>query len=41
MASAIDILQSAMSLESWTYRDAPDYGSPELALRDERFTAIA
>ena len=34
-----DILQSAMALESWTYRDAPDYGSPELSLRDERFTA--
>jgi hypothetical protein len=34
-----DILQAAVALESWTYRDAPDYGSPELALREERFTA--
>jgi hypothetical protein len=30
-----NILRSALSLESWTYRDAPDYGSPELDLRDE------
>ena len=22
-------------MESWTYRDAPDYGSPELDLHDE------
>ena len=26
---------SALALESWTYRDAPDYGSPELDLRNE------
>jgi hypothetical protein len=26
--------------KSWTYRDASDYGSPELALRDERVTAV-
>ena len=26
---------SALSLESWTYRDAPDYGSPELDLHGE------
>jgi hypothetical protein len=32
-------LQSAVALESWTYRDASDYGSPELSLRDERFTS--
>jgi hypothetical protein len=30
-----NILRSAVSVESWTYRDAPDYGSPELALRPE------
>lgn len=29
------ILDSAVRLESWTYRDAPDYGSPELGLREE------
>jgi mono/diheme cytochrome c family protein len=29
------ILRSAVSLESWTYRDAPDYGSAELGLRRE------
>ena len=30
-----------MALESWTYRDAPDYGSPELDLRNEETTSIA
>jgi len=42
LGSGIDasILESAVALESWTYRDASDYGSPELALRDERFTAV-
>ena len=34
------ILRSALSLESWTYRDAPDYGSPELDLHDEGTTAL-
>jgi hypothetical protein len=34
------LLRSALSLESWTYRDAPDYGSPELDLRDETTTSI-
>jgi len=34
-----ELLQSAVALESWTYRDASDYGSPELSLRDERFTS--
>ncbi len=34
------ILKSALSLESWTYRDAPDYGSPELDLHGEDTTAI-
>jgi len=27
-----EILKSALSMETWTYRDAPDYGSPELDL---------
>jgi hypothetical protein len=34
------ILRSALSMESWTYRDAPDYGSPELDLHDEGATAL-
>ena len=34
------LLRSAVSLESWTYRDAPDYGSPELDLRNEDTTSI-
>jgi len=34
------ILRSALSLESWTYRDAPDYGSPELDLHDEGTSAL-
>jgi hypothetical protein len=34
------ILQSALKMESWTYRDAPEYGSPELALREEQFRSI-
>jgi hypothetical protein len=36
-----NLLQSALSLESWTYRDAPDYGSPELDLRPEGIRALA
>jgi mono/diheme cytochrome c family protein len=35
------ILRSALSLESWVYRDAPDYGSPELDLHEESTTALA
>jgi hypothetical protein len=35
------LLRSALVLESWTYRDAPDYGSPELDLRNEETTSIA
>jgi hypothetical protein len=35
------ILRSALSLESWTYRDAPDYGSPELDLHGEDATGIS
>jgi hypothetical protein len=27
-------------MQSWTYRDASNYGSPELALRDEQVRAI-
>ncbi len=33
-------LLAALSLESWTYRDAPDYGSDELGTRDETITAL-
>ena len=36
-----EILKSALSLESWTYRDAPDYGSPELDLRGESTAGIS
>jgi mono/diheme cytochrome c family protein len=36
-----DILKSALNMESWTYRDAPDYGSPELDTRAEATTAIS
>jgi hypothetical protein len=35
-----DLLRNALKLQSWTYRDAPSYGSPELALRDEQLRAI-
>ena len=35
-----EILQSALSLESWTYRDAPDYGSPEMDTRGEGTAGI-
>ena len=34
------ILRTAISLESWTYRDAPAYGSDELDLRDESTSSI-
>jgi len=34
------ILKSALSMESWTYRDAPDYGSPELDLHGEDMTSL-
>jgi len=36
-----NILKSALALESWTYRDAPDYGSPELDLHPEELLAIS
>jgi hypothetical protein len=35
-----EILKSALNLESWTYRDAPDYGSPELGTRNEATSGI-
>jgi hypothetical protein len=34
------ILRSAVNVESWTYRDAPDYGSPELDLRRDHPTSL-
>lgn len=33
-------LRAALTLESWTYRDAPDYGSDELDLRAEEMAAL-
>ncbi len=36
-----EILKSALVMESWTYRDAPDYGSPEMGTRNEAFTNAA
>jgi mono/diheme cytochrome c family protein len=38
---SVELLKSALAVESWTYRDAPDYGSPELDLRDEKFESLA
>jgi mono/diheme cytochrome c family protein len=35
-----EILKAALSVESWTYRDAPDYGSPELDTRPENTAGI-
>ncbi len=37
---SVALLKSALQVESWTYRDAPDYGSPELDLRDEKFESL-
>lgn len=37
---SVELLKAALSLESWTYRDAPDYGSPELDLRNESIASI-
>jgi hypothetical protein len=34
------ILKSAVDVESWTYRDAPDYGSPELDTRRETLAGL-
>ncbi|HEX6638958.1 MAG TPA: c-type cytochrome [Steroidobacteraceae bacterium] len=36
-----ELLRNALALESWTYRDAPDYGSPELDTRHEAAAGIA
>jgi hypothetical protein len=33
-------LRAALALESWTYRDAPDYGSDELDLQPENIKAL-
>jgi hypothetical protein len=38
---SVELLKSALSLESWTYRDAPDYGSPELDMRKDGIASIA
>jgi hypothetical protein len=35
-----ELLKSAVAVESWTYRDAPDYGSPELDLHAEEIPVI-
>lgn len=37
--SSID--QEHISISSWLYRDAPDYGSPELDEKDEKFRSLA
>lgn len=34
-------LQQAIKLESWVYRDAPDYGSDELGLKVEKIKSIS
>ena len=36
-----NLLRSALSFESWVYRDAPDYGSPELDLKNDTVTKLA
>ncbi len=35
-----ELLKAALSVESWTYRDAPDYGSPELDLRKDAISSL-
>ncbi|HSC67357.1 MAG TPA: hypothetical protein VLC79_06695 [Cellvibrio sp.] len=35
-----DQLRSLLALESWVYRDAPDYGSDELGLRQEAIKSV-
>jgi hypothetical protein len=35
-----DLLRSALAFESWVYRDAPDYGSPELDLRNDAIAKL-
>jgi hypothetical protein len=34
-------LQKAIKLQSWVYRDAPDYGSDELGLQQEKIKSIS
>lgn len=43
LSDNIDVaqLQTLLSVESWTYRDAPDYGSDELGKAMERITNIS
>jgi hypothetical protein len=36
-----DALRSLVSLESWVYRDAPDYGSDELGLQQDAIKSVA
>ena len=36
-----DDLKSLLSVESWVYRDAPDYGSDELGLQQETIKSIS
>jgi len=36
-----DELRSLLNLESWVYRDAPDYGSDELGLQQDAIKSIA
>jgi mono/diheme cytochrome c family protein len=38
---SIELLKTALAIESWTYRDAPDYGSPELDLRKDAIASLA
>ncbi|MEN0036576.1 MAG: hypothetical protein AAGC78_05895 [Cellvibrio sp.] len=38
---AADALRSLVSLESWVYRDAPDYGSDELDVTQEAIKAVS
>ena len=34
-------LKSLLAIESWVYRDAPDYGSDELGLQQDAITSVA
>ncbi len=34
-------LKTAINIESWVYRDAPDYGSDELSLQQDNITAVS
>lgn len=36
-----DRIEAALRMESWVYRDAPDYGSDELDLHEEEIASIA